>query len=64
MRQQPDETSTEGAVVKKKEKRKKPRSSTSPKSNNGTCSSRPSRAGKPKPKFIEDNAKPTNIEVV
>ncbi|KAH6764594.1 ROP-interactive CRIB motif-containing protein 10 [Perilla frutescens var. hirtella] len=53
------------AVVKKKERRKKPRSNSnaSPKSN-GSCSSRPSRAGKPKAKFIEDNAKPTNIEVV
>lgn len=61
-----DETSSEVvAVVKKKERRKKPRSNSnaSPKSN-GSCSSRPSRAGKPKTKFMEDNAKTTNIEVV
>ncbi|XP_057796917.1 CRIB domain-containing protein RIC10-like [Salvia miltiorrhiza] len=65
MRQQSqsDEPSTEVAAVKKKERRKKPRSNNSPKSN-GSCSSRPSRQGKPKAKFIEDNAKTTNIEVV
>ncbi|XP_042063327.1 CRIB domain-containing protein RIC10-like [Salvia splendens] len=59
---QSGETSTEVAGAKKKERRKKPRSSNSSQSNNGSCSSRPSRQGKPKTKFIEDNA--TNIQVV
>ncbi|KAL1562474.1 CRIB domain-containing protein RIC10-like isoform X1 [Salvia divinorum] len=65
VKQQPHsgETSTEGAGVKKKERRKKPRPSNSSQSN-GSCSSRPSRQGKPKTKFIEDNAKTTNIQVV
>ncbi|KAL1567729.1 CRIB domain-containing protein RIC10-like isoform X2 [Salvia divinorum] len=58
-----DENSTEVAAVKKKERRKKPRSNNSPKSN-GSCSSRPSRQGKQKNKFMENNAKTTNIEVV
>ncbi|XP_047952255.1 CRIB domain-containing protein RIC10-like isoform X2 [Salvia hispanica] len=61
---QSGETSTEVAGVKKKERRKKPRSNNSSQSNNGSCSSRPSRQGKPKTKFIEDNAKTTNIQVV
>ncbi|XP_042061344.1 CRIB domain-containing protein RIC10-like isoform X2 [Salvia splendens] len=64
---QSGETSMEVAGVKKKkkkERRRKPRSSNSSQSNNGSCSSRPSRQGKPKTKFIEDNAKTTNIQVV
>ncbi|XP_047964344.1 CRIB domain-containing protein RIC10-like isoform X1 [Salvia hispanica] len=61
-----DENSTEAAPVKKKERRKKPRSNnvSSPKSSNGSCSSRPSRQGKQKTKFMENNAKATNIQVV
>lgn len=59
---QTGETSAEVAGVKKKERRKKPRAGNSSQSNNGSCSSRPSRQGKPKTKFIEDNA--TNIQVV
>ncbi|KAI3456423.1 hypothetical protein Pfo_013086 [Paulownia fortunei] len=53
---------TELPPIKKKQKRKKSKSTSSPKSNSGS-SSRSSRAAKSKAKFVEGNAKPTNIEV-
>ncbi|KAL7142782.1 hypothetical protein ABFS83_08G147000 [Erythranthe nasuta] len=64
MRQQSESEmpSTEHPRTKKKEKRKKPKSSSSPKSG-ASYSSRSSRNGKSKSKFIEEDSKPTNIKV-
>ncbi|KAK6123991.1 hypothetical protein DH2020_042274 [Rehmannia glutinosa] len=57
-----DTPPTEFPPIKKKQKRKKVKSTSSPKSNSGS-SSRSSRAAKSKAKFVEGNAKPSNIEV-
>ncbi|XP_057498601.1 CRIB domain-containing protein RIC10-like isoform X1 [Actinidia eriantha] len=48
-------------IPKKKHKRKKTKSTSSPKS---SSSSRSSRAAKSKAKFVEENARPANLEVV
>uniref|UniRef100_A0A5B6ZCF2 Putative CRIB domain-containing protein RIC10 n=1 Tax=Davidia involucrata TaxID=16924 RepID=A0A5B6ZCF2_DAVIN len=48
--------------VPKKQRRKKIKSTSSPKSS--SSSSRSSRAVKSKAKYVEDNRKPTNLEVV
>ncbi|KAL7103009.1 hypothetical protein ACP275_08G153700 [Erythranthe tilingii] len=64
MRQQSESEmpSTEHPRTKKKEKIKKPKSSSSPKSG-ASYSSRSSRNGKSKSKFIEEDSKPSNIKV-
>ncbi|KAL7088739.1 hypothetical protein ACP275_13G145200 [Erythranthe tilingii] len=63
MRQQSgSEMFNELPPMKKKQKRKKMKSASSPKSNSGS-SSKSSRALKSKAKFVEGNAKPSNIEV-
>ncbi|KAA8515477.1 hypothetical protein F0562_018912 [Nyssa sinensis] len=48
--------------IPKKQKRKKIKSTSSPKSS--SSSTRSSRAAKSKAKFVEDNCKPINLEVV
>lgn len=47
--------------IPKKHKRKKNKSTSSPKS---SSSSRSSRAAKSKAKYVEDNARPSNLEVM
>ncbi|KAL2504754.1 HMA domain-containing protein [Abeliophyllum distichum] len=54
-----DGTSTEISGIRKKQKRKKCKSSSSPKSSSSSAS----RVSKSKSKFVEDQAKPTSIEV-
>ncbi|KAL6990812.1 hypothetical protein U1Q18_008934, partial [Sarracenia purpurea var. burkii] len=49
------------SVPKKHRRRKKTKSTSSPKSS--SSSSRSSRAAKSKTKYVEDNARPTNLEM-